>query len=55
MTVGGEAFKFEKAFPHVTVWKAAGVKAVESNELSADNCQVVELAPLSLAAVVRTA
>ena len=55
MTVDGEAFKFEKAFPHVTVWKAPGVKAVESNELNAENCQVVELAPLSLAAVVRIA
>ena len=54
--IDGEAFEFEKAFPHVTVWKAAKIQAVESNELNAENSQVVELAaPLRLAAVVRTA
>ena len=56
VVIDGEAFKFEKAFPHVTVWKAEGVAAVESNELNSDNAHVVELAaPLSLPAAVRIA
>ena len=56
VVIDGETFEFEKAFPHVTVWKAAEVQAVESNDLDAENAQVVEFAaPLSLAAVVRIA
>ena len=55
--IDGEAFEFEKDFAHITVWKAAGVQAVEANELSAaQNVQVTALAaPISLAAVVRMA
>ena len=54
VVIDSEAFSFGKAFPHVTVWKATGVKAVESNQLNAENAQVVKLAaPLSLAAAVR--
>lgn len=54
--IDGETFEFEKAFPHVTVWKAAEVQAAESNDLDAESAQVVELiAPLNLAAVVRIA
>ena len=55
--IDGENFEFEKDFPHITLWKAAGVQAVEANELgAAQNAQVTELAaPISLAAVVRMA
>jgi hypothetical protein len=56
VVIDGETFEFEKAFPHVTVWKAAEVQAAESNDLDAESAQVVELiAPLNLAAVVRIA
>lgn len=46
---------FEKSFPHVTLWKAADVEAVESNALCEENAEVVTLpSPLTLPATIRT-
>jgi hypothetical protein len=41
---GGAALPCDKAFLHVTVWKAAGVEAVESNALTPETADVMMFA-----------
>ena len=58
VVIGGEVFVLEKDFPHVTLWKAKEVDAVESNTLGGaeGGAEIVALAaPLALPSAIRLA